>query len=159
MNQPPVTLRPATQEDEKFLLHLYSVNRLEEMRMTGWDEARIETFLQAQYSTRKAQYEARYPHAQNWIILSDNEPVGRHLIQPDPRLWAFIELAVLPAFRRRGIGTFVFKQHLQQAVETGAAVLLYVGIDNPARRIYERLGFVVTGQDGVYCEMLYPSRD
>ncbi len=156
MNQQPVSLRPATQEDEEFLLHLYTVNRLDEMRMTGWDDARIETFLQAQYSTRKAQYEARYPHAQNWIILSDNERVGRHLIQPDPRLWAFIDVAVLPSFRKRGIGTFVFKLHLHQSVESGASVGLYVLIDNPAKRIYERLGFIVTGQDGVYCEMLYP---
>ena len=76
-------------------------------------------------------------------------------VQPDQEIWDFIDLGILPEFQRRGIGTLVFKLHMQQAIDAGAAIRLHVRTDNPARRLYERLGFVVTGQDGVYDEMRF----
>ena len=39
VNRLPRTLRIATQEDEEFLLHLYTVSRLDELRGTGWGGA------------------------------------------------------------------------------------------------------------------------
>lgn len=97
-----VTLRLAAPEDDDFLLHLYTAIQFAEMQAAGWNDARIETF--ARYSIRKTQYDARFPDAGNWIILYDGELVDRHLIQPGPKVCAFIDLAVLPALQRRGIG-------------------------------------------------------
>lgn len=154
-NAKKVTLRMAEPQDDDFLVELYTANRRSEMRMAGPDAASINALLRSQYEMRKKQYDEAYPNSQNWIILYDHEPIGRHLIQPDPRVWAFIDLGILPEFQRQGIGTLVFKLHMQQAIDAGAAIRLHVRTDNPARRIYERLGFVTTEQDGVYDEMRF----
>jgi GNAT superfamily N-acetyltransferase len=50
-------------------------------------------------------------------------------------------------FQRRGIGTEVMKRLISEAAEFGLAVRLNVVRINPARRLYERLGFRVTHED------------
>jgi GNAT superfamily N-acetyltransferase len=50
-------------------------------------------------------------------------------------------------FEHRGIGTEVVKRLIGEANELNLAVRLKVVRINPARRIYERLGFRVTGAD------------
>jgi len=148
-----IKLRLATPGDGNFLFDLYKTTRQEEMRLTGWDAARIEAFLQTQYTIRRNQYDARFPRAQNWIILLGKQPAGRHLIQPGESVWAFIDLAILPKYQNIGIATFVLRDHLRQATESGASARLTVRIDNRAVHLYERLNFVITGQSDMYCEM------
>jgi GNAT superfamily N-acetyltransferase len=50
-------------------------------------------------------------------------------------------------FQRRGIGTEVVKRLIAEANSLNLAVRLNVVRINPARRLYERLGFQVTGED------------
>ena len=50
-------------------------------------------------------------------------------------------------FQRRGIGTEVMKRLIGEANESNLAVRLNVVRINPARRLYERLGFRVTHED------------
>ena len=49
--------------------------------------------------------------------------------------------------QRRGIGTCVIKVVIEEAARAGKAVALGVAKINPARRLYERLGFYVTHED------------
>jgi ribosomal protein S18 acetylase RimI-like enzyme len=85
----------------------------------------------------------------------DTTAVGRHLIRPSEGLWDFLDLAILPAYQNRGIETYAFSVHLQEAIQARAAVRLSVRINNRAKRLYERLGFVVTEKDGMYYWMEY----
>lgn len=54
-----------------------------------------------------------------------------------------LNLAVLPSFRRQGIGSFLVKQTLLEVAEKGATrIFLEVRDSNlPALRLYERFGF------------------
>ncbi len=56
-----------------------------------------------------------------------------------------VNLELAPAFQRRGIGTAILTEIQAEATAREAAVLLQVLKVNPARRLYERLGFVATG--------------
>ncbi len=57
------------------------------------------------------------------------------------------QLHLIEGFRRRGIGSALIGVELKRGVETGRPVTLEVMHGNPAKRLYLRLGFAVTGQD------------
>ena len=70
--------------------------------------------------------------------------------------WAIIDIGLLPAHQNRGIGTYVLSEHLRQAVQAGVAVRLHVLCENhAAQRLYERHGFVISGQTGIHFEMAF----
>jgi len=50
-------------------------------------------------------------------------------------------------FQRKGIGTEVMKRLIGEAAQVHQTVRLNVVKINPARRLYERLGFRVTHED------------
>jgi predicted GNAT family acetyltransferase len=49
----------------------------------------------------------------------------------------------------------LLKELVVEADETGKKVVLYVETYNPARHLYERLGFRAEGEEGVYQLMEY----
>ena len=53
-----------------------------------------------------------------------------------------LAIAVTPENRGQGIGTALLKQLLQMAQGRFPAISLSTQSDNPARRLYERLGFI-----------------
>ena len=66
-------------------------------------------------------------------------------------------VAIEPAHQNRGIGTAVVTDLLQQADERGLATTLEVFDLNPARHLYERLGFVEVARDGRKVQMRRPA--
>ncbi|MBP7692260.1 MAG: GNAT family N-acetyltransferase [Anaerolineales bacterium] len=59
-----------------------------------------------------------------------------------------ISIAVLPDYRGRGIGSRLLARLLDQAQGRWPAVSLSVARDNPAGRLYARLGFAVVAESG-----------
>ena len=55
-------------------------------------------------------------------------------------------LQILPEEQGHGLGTAIIKAILAQAYDEGISVSLQVLKVNPARHLYERLGFVVSGE-------------
>ncbi len=61
-------------------------------------------------------------------------------LQKSGRGW-FTGICTDPAFERRGIATVLFNLLMQAFVQEGAAFsTLFTGLDNPARKVYERAG-------------------
>jgi ribosomal protein S18 acetylase RimI-like enzyme len=63
----------------------------------------------------------------------------------------------LPAYQGRGIGTTLIRRLQQRARKEGVPVTLQVFKVNPARALYERLGFKVTGETDTHCRMKWSS--
>jgi ribosomal protein S18 acetylase RimI-like enzyme len=58
------------------------------------------------------------------------------------RLWVLNDLYVVPAARRRGVGSLLLRRAQQLAKESGASgVTLETARDNPAQRLYEAHGW------------------
>ena len=57
-----------------------------------------------------------------------------------------LSIAVLPEYRGQGVATALLPRLLSEAAQWFEAVSLSVSESNPARRLYERLGFVVFGK-------------
>lgn len=87
-----------------------------------------------------------------WIRFATTAQKGYGFVRADvPELM----LAVLPAFRGRGVGTALLEQTLTQLRATDLeAVSLSVARSNPARSLYERQGFRVVKNQRNSCTML-----
>lgn len=146
-------LRPGTGDDADFLFGLYATSRAEELDRTGWDAATRTAFLRMQLTAQQTHYTACYPDAQFNIVEQDGCPVGRLYVDRSEQMIRVIDIALLPAFRGRGIGTTLLRNVLAEASTLGRVVTLHVECFNPARRWYEWLGFTEVASDGVYVLM------
>ncbi|HEX8846713.1 MAG TPA: GNAT family N-acetyltransferase [Pyrinomonadaceae bacterium] len=85
------------------------------------------------------------------VDASSNRPIGAIWCRPskgDDKGFAYLDdetpemgIALLPEYRGHGIGTTLIKKLFEAASEFYPAIALSVAPDNPARRLYERLGF------------------
>ncbi len=92
------------------------------------------------------------------VDVSSGEPVGAvwlRLLAGEEKGYGFVDdetpelgMAVLPAYRGRGVGTALLKCLLEEARARYKAVCLSVSEGNPARRLYERAGFERAGAGG-----------
>lgn len=146
-----VSLRPVTSEDEGFLRLVYAEGRREELAQVAWPEGALEAFVSQQFAAQSAHYtEANYPGAEYSVIELDGEPVGRLYVHRGGSEIRVMEIGLMPAARGRGIGTGLLQGILDEGQATGRMVSMHVEKFNPALRLYERLGFQIAGDRGVY---------
>jgi ribosomal protein S18 acetylase RimI-like enzyme len=143
-------LRPAGQDDTGSLYRIYASTREEELAVTGWDEPAKEAFLRMQFNAQHSYYHATFPDASYDLIVSDGEVLGRLYVDRGEKAWHVIDIALLPEHRGRGIGTRLLGEILAGATKAGKPVQIYVERFNPARRLYDRLGFSQIADEGVY---------
>ncbi len=145
-----ITLRPITPQDDEFLYRLYASTREEELAQVGWTEAQKSAFLRMQFDAQTKQYTGNYPGAQLQIILCDGAPAGRLYVARWEKEIRIMDIALLPAYRGRGLGTTLLNQVLAEGQARGLPVTIHVERFNPARRLYTRLGFRQVQDRGVY---------
>lgn len=61
-----------------------------------------------------------------------------------------MDIALVPELRNLGLGRAVMEDLMQEGARTGCAVRVHVEKFNRALRFYERLGFRVAEDRGVY---------
>ncbi len=91
-------------DDAAFLTEVYASTRADEMARLDWHEAQKRAFLRMQFEAQHKDYTARYRGARFDIIELDREPVGRLYVDRRKREIRVIDIALLPAYRGRGIG-------------------------------------------------------
>jgi GNAT superfamily N-acetyltransferase len=149
-----LTRRPVTKEDDPFLLALYDSTRDAELQQATWAAGQREVFVRWQFDLQRREYDARFPDARYQLILIDDEPAGRIWIGADAEQIRLLDIALLPQFQRRGAGTLLLRELMQEAERAGKFLrhMVFVLNDN-AHRFYERLGFVVIEDVGGYKHM------
>ena len=150
-----ISLRPASLEDEPFLRQLFATTRADELAFMGWNENQKEGFIAMQFSAQSRQYAMSYPQANHRIILSEENPIGRMMVDSMDAAILLVDIALLPEYRNAGIGTDLIQDLLKEAAAAGKAVRLHVLASSPAMRLYERLGFSQIGPDTAYLEMMW----
>jgi GNAT superfamily N-acetyltransferase len=132
----PIELRPALDHDFEYCRRLY----FDEMR---WIIEELRLGRTAQETSFRQQWNS----TQVRIIVLDGSDVGWvQTIRKDDELFV-AQMFVDGRFQRKGIGTKVMKRLISEATAFNLAVRLNVVRINPARRLYERLGFRVTHED------------
>ncbi|MDQ3919756.1 MAG: GNAT family N-acetyltransferase [Acidobacteriota bacterium] len=151
---PRVELRPAAPEDYEFLLEVYASTRADELAQVPWDDATKRAFCRQQYDAQKADYDARFPAARYDVILLDGRPAGRIWVERDDGEIRLLDIALLPWAQRRGVGSSLVGELIEEARASGRRLRHMVFMYNEgARRLYERLGFVVFEEQGAYLHM------
>ena len=103
-----------------------------------------------QFDAQRKFYESEYPGAEFQIILVAGEPAGRLYIHRRDQEIRIMDIALLPEFRGRGIGTMLLNEILAEGERAARPVTIHVESFNPAQRLYQRLGFVQVANNGVY---------
>ncbi len=149
-----VTLRTVTPDDQDFLFQNYVATRADDLTFAGLDERQREFLLKMQFNAQQQSYAAHHPQADHHIVLVDEQPAGRIMVNRTGEAIAFIDIALLPEYRNAGIGTYLIKELLSESVAKNLPIRMHVRKANVgALRLYERLGFSVRGDDGMYLSM------
>src|SRR4029077_20428968 len=142
-----LTLRPAQLADFAFCQRTY----LEPMRPTieklGLDEA-----------TQLASFARRRQVEQVRIVMMHQQVIGWLQTAATDDALFLAQLFVDTSFQRQGIGSRLIRILIEEAARENKAVTLGVVKTNPARRLYERLGFSVTHEDQYKFYMRRPDR-
>lgn len=154
-----VELVPIKTEDAQFLFRVYAGSRQEELERVPWSEAEREAFLRQQFHAQHAHYQKHFPHARFDVILVDGDPAGRLYVDRAQDEIRIIDIALLPEYRGRGIGGSLMQQLLAEASAKALPVRLHVERNNWACGWYQRLGFEVIEDKGVYYYMEWQPRE
>ena len=131
-----VTLRAPTPADLDVLYTIFRAAMHHYVDLTwGWDEA-----------DQQARFRAGFPLDRARVILAGNEIIGAIDAERRAEGWHLNNIEIHPDWQRRGIGKRLVGDLIARARAEGLPVALQVLKVNPARRLYERLGFAVTGE-------------
>jgi ribosomal protein S18 acetylase RimI-like enzyme len=152
-----ISLRPVAPGDEPFLQQVFAGTRRDEMAHLPLSVEQKEDFLHMQFAAQNRHFQGSYPQATLSLILLDAVPAGRLYLDRRPDEIRVLDIALLPERRGAGIGTAVLGDVLREADGAGCRVTLQVARSNPARRLYQRLGFITTSEDEVYLALERPA--
>jgi ribosomal protein S18 acetylase RimI-like enzyme len=142
-------LRTATEADLAFLRQLYATTRTE-LSVVPWDEATKRSFVEHQFAAQDAGYRHQHPDARFDVVEVDGEPAGRLIVDRREDAIHIVDIALLPEFRGRGIGTQLLRSLIEEAAMRRRKASIMSERTNAALRLYLRLGFTPVADDGVY---------
>ncbi len=146
-----IALRPVDPEtDTELLVAVYTSTRAAEFAPLPWSGERRDEFIRTRYGAEDRYWREQRPMARFDLILIDDEPAGRIYVDRLDGEIRIIDIALLPAFRGRGVGTALVLDLLEEASAEALAVTIHVAQGNGARTLYDRLGFQQAGTAGVY---------
>ncbi|HEU0099123.1 MAG TPA: GNAT family N-acetyltransferase [Allosphingosinicella sp.] len=145
-----VRYRVAADEDLPFLALVYASTRLEEVARTGWPAETQRQFLLHQFDAQHRHYRQHYPAAEWLVIEREGNAAGRLYIEEWPDQIRLIDIALLPNHRGGGAGSAILSDLMDMAAAAEKPLTIHVEKNNPAMRLYLRLGFVAIDEHGVY---------
>jgi ribosomal protein S18 acetylase RimI-like enzyme len=148
-----ITLRAETDADLPFLLQVYASTRADELAIVPWPEDQKRVFLIQQFGAQRTHYRAHFPQTAFLVIERHGEPIGRLYLDDRRTRLHIVDIALLPQSRDGGIGTAMLVAIQDQARAQGKGVGIFVERINPAKSLYDRLGFRVIREEEIYLEM------
>ena len=145
-----VRFRSITTNDLPFLRQLYASTRAQEMDMLDWTHAQKDAFISLQFEAQHDYYTRQFSKAEFLIVEWHAQPAGRVYIDRRATEIRLVDIALLPAFRNRGLGGSLMEELLHEGQSSMLPVTIHVEKNNPAMHLYTRLGFKAIEEQGVY---------
>lgn len=142
-------LRPATEADSEFVYDVTesAMRPYVEQAFGPWVESFQRELIGQSFDPKTHQ-----------IVTVDGTNAGLMAVSHHDTHIQLEKLYLLPTFQRRGIGSSLLKELIQSVVPMQKPVRLRVlAINAAARRLYEGVGFVVTGAEPPRLHMEYNS--
>ena len=150
-----ISLRPLQELDLPFLYHVYASTREEELSVVPWSAEQKTDFLRMQFEAQHAYYQEQFPGASYDIVVVNGKSAGRLYVDRRRDEIRIIDIALLPEYRGQGTGSKLLQVVLQEARSLEIPVRIHVESNNPAMNLYQRLGFRMIEEQGVYHLMEY----
>jgi ribosomal protein S18 acetylase RimI-like enzyme len=106
-----------------------------------------------QFDMQQRSYKQQYPTAESCVVMYEGRRIGKLYTANLPHSIVLVDVALLPEYRNRGIGTSLIRDLQHKAASAGKSVRLQVIESNSARQLYERLGFIFAGGTFPYVSM------
>ncbi len=148
-----LNLRPERDGDTTFLRDLYASVRADEMAPVPWPSELKQRFLEEQFSLQRKHYREHYEAAEFLVIEQDQRRIGRIYLHSGESEVRLMEISLIAELRGHGVGGRLMRALLEECDAAQLPVTLHVEPHNPARRLYERLGFVAVEHGPVYQQM------
>ena len=143
MTRPAITYRPALPSDQAWLFALKIATMRDYVAAVyGWDE-----------EVQRRMFAEKFDPARLRIIQVDGRDAGLLEVEEKEDHLFLARIEVLPALQNQGIGSSVIRSLLAEGGRKKKAVLLQVLRPNPARRLYDRLGFAVSTETTTHYQM------
>lgn len=142
-------------EDADFLFEVYVSSRVAEMSLWGWTNEQKTQFLRMQHEAQQRFYQQQYPYLQYHIIWDDGKKAGRVAIGQIEEELVLVDIILLPEFQNRGLGSTILQQLKREAMDNDKSIRLSVLTNSRAQQLYERLGFQVFLENGIYSSMRF----
>jgi len=130
-----VTHRAARGDDLGFLLRLRTLTMAVHQHNSGATETPEQ---------QRARVLSHYECAE--ILEVEGAPIGLWKVVRSPAEWKLVQVQLLPSHQGVGIGSSLVRSLVAEAKARAVPVSLNVLRANPARRLYERLGFRVVAE-------------
>jgi ribosomal protein S18 acetylase RimI-like enzyme len=150
-------IRAELEPDYPFIADLYAEVRREELAPVPWPDLAKREFLEGQCRLQHDHYLKHYADADLLIVVRGDMPVGRVYVHATKTEIRLMEIAFNENERGRGIGTAIIRRLQGEASDQGIGLTLHVEPNNPAQRLYLRLGFRLIEHRGVYDFLGWPA--
>jgi ribosomal protein S18 acetylase RimI-like enzyme len=133
-----IQLRKARPEDYAFIrrIHHRTMEAYVKDFFCSWDQDYQDKRFASQFKIEEAR-----------IIVCDGSDIGWLAKRELPKEILVTDIFVAPEHQNGGIGTIILRDLISEARREGKSVSLSVMKNNPARRLYERVGFKVIGEN------------
>jgi ribosomal protein S18 acetylase RimI-like enzyme len=140
-------LRQASDADFQFLYELHEATMRDYVQATwGWDD-----------QFQLIHFRKGFQPERLSIVIVDGVDSGAITVEPRPADLYIGAIELHPRVQRRGIGAALVRRALAEAEARHVPALLRVlKVNVGARRLYQRLGFVVVGETETHYDMRCP---
>lgn len=137
-----IQLRAATESDIPFLLIL---------RKITMDQHILNAGLVPSEESHLARIYYRFDCAN--IVQYEGRDVGLLKVIKEGDVWDLVQVQIHPSLQGKGVGQALVTDVLADAYKNKAAVKLSVFKQNPAKKLYDRLGFKIESETETTYEM------
>lgn len=152
----PITLRPATPDDEPFQQALFVSWKAPELFLDLLPEDMRAPLLAMQWPIHRDGLATSFPAARREIILVDGTPAGAWAVERTAHAIHLREIALMPEYRGKGLAQSLIARLQAEAQATHQPLRLHVSRMNlPALSLYTRLGFQPEDDGGAQLPMVW----
>jgi ribosomal protein S18 acetylase RimI-like enzyme len=143
-----ITRRPATPADKPLLRSLFADAHLE---LTALPTDTRFVLIDMQFRAQRHTYATAHPNAANEIVVADDKPVGRVLVDHSGEITRVVDISVSLGYRRLGIAGGVLAEIVHGADAANRHIELTVWSGNrPAVALVENAGFAPVADEAGY---------
>ena len=137
------SLRSATESDKDFIFGTFELAMREYVEWAwGWDE-----------ESQPSHFWESFPLENVKVVCIADQPIGALYVEEHPKYRWIRTIFLKPEVQGMGIGSELVRREADLARNASKSLVLRVIKINPAKRLYERLGFKVVKEDEVTYSM------